>query len=516
MQLQLPASSVFQGDSLPPETQLVGWSALVQALAVAAPVRRPSCVSLKHIRGSSRQHGTWRVFDKRYWPGDTLADHLGFALRYETVDPLILKRIFAAVPLSAIETMVRASPGGVYIRRAWYWFETLMGRTLDVADAPRATAVPLVDPKACFAGEGRLSRRHHVRDNMLGNGRFCPVIRRTPALIRFIDQDLAATARRTVGATAAQLVARAASFLLLADSQASFRIEGERPTNHRLHLWNRAVVQAGTRKLTLEEIVRLHDVLIEDKRFTQAGLRTEGVFLGERDRDGNPLPEFIGARPEDLADLMAALLEANDRMSREGLDPVLQAAATAFGFVYVHPFEDGNGRVHRCLVHHVLAERGLSPPNMVFPVSSVMADRIDDYRKTLRAHSGPLMDYVDWEPTPTRNVKVLNDTADLYRYFDCTEAAEFLYACVARTVEHDLPEEIDYLRRYDEAKRRIMEAVAMPDHLIDDLIMLIRQNGGTLSKNRRTGVFERLRDNEVASLEAIVREAFSGFDKAAA
>ena len=25
------------------------------------------------------------------------------------------------------------------------------------------------------------------------------------------------------------------------------------------------------------------------------------------------------------------------------LDPVLQAAATAFGFVYVHPFQDGNG-----------------------------------------------------------------------------------------------------------------------------------------------------------------------------
>ena len=45
----------------------------------------------------------------------------------------------------------------------------------------------------------------------------------------------------------------------------------------------------------------------------------------------------------------------------------------------------------------------------------------------------------------------LTDTADLYRYFDCTQAAEFLYACVQRTVEHDLPKEIDYLRRLDEA-----------------------------------------------------------------
>jgi hypothetical protein len=50
--------------------------------------------------------------------------------------------------------------------------------------------------------------------------------------------------------------------------------------------------------------------------------------------------------------------------------------------------------------------------------------------------------------TPHRNIEVLNDTADLYRYFDCTDTAEFLYACVQRTVQFDLPREIDFLRRH--------------------------------------------------------------------
>ena len=36
------------------------------------------------------------------------------------------------------------------------------------------------------------------------------------------------------------------------------------------------------------------------------------------------------------------------------------------------------------------------------------------------------MPYMAWRPTPERNVEVLNQTADLYRYFDCTEEAEFL------------------------------------------------------------------------------------------
>jgi len=62
-----------------------------------------------------------------------------------------------------------------------------------------------------------------------------------------------------------------------------------------------------------------------------------------------------------------------------------------------------------------------------------MLDRIDDYRETLQTHSGPLMEFIDWRATPDRNVEVLNDTADLYRFFDCTEEAEFLDACVAHT-----------------------------------------------------------------------------------
>ncbi len=195
---------------------------------------------------------------------------------------------------------------------------------------------------------------------------------------------------------------------------------------------------------------------------------------------------------------------------------VLQAAATAFGFVYVHPFEDGNGRLHRCLIHHVLTERKFTPPGMVFPVSSVMLDRIDDYHTTLQAHSAPLMPFIDWRPTPERNVEVLNDTADLYRYFDCTDAAEFLYACVRRTVESDLPREIGYLRRHDEAIRRIMDAVEMPDRIAENLVMFIRQNKGTLSKRCRDGEFSKLRDDEVILIEQIVGDAFEGFDEASA
>lgn len=120
-------------------------------------------------------------------------------------------------------------------------YETLIDRTLPIDDAPQAQAIDLLDPKAYFTRKPHLSRRHRVRDNLLGNGRFCPIIRRTEALSAFLDQDLAARARETVGRTGAHLVARAASFMLLADSRASFEIEGERPRRNRLERWGRAV-----------------------------------------------------------------------------------------------------------------------------------------------------------------------------------------------------------------------------------------------------------------------------------
>jgi hypothetical protein len=511
MKLSDDATAVFQERTVPAGARLAGWAKLVHSLKLQAPVRQPSFVSEQHIRGSRREEGAGTLFDKRYWPGDSFADHLTFALRHEEMDLLILKRAFEAVSPTEVEAMVRTAPTGTVARRAWYLYEILTGRTLDIEDAPIAAAVDLLDPEAYFTGKPKLSTRHRVRDNLLGTGQFCPMIRRTPALTEFVRLDLAAEAVKTVGRTGAHVVARAASFLLLADSRASFEIEGERPPRNRLERWGRAVLQAGRNPLTLDEILRLQLVLIEDARFVRPGLRPDGVFLGERDHFGDPLPEFIGARPDNLAGLMAGLIEANDRMRADGIDAVLKAAASAFGFVYIHPFQDGNGRMHRCLIHHVLAERKFTPPGMVFPVSSVMLDRIDDYRAALQAHSAPLMPFIEWRPTAERNVEVLNETADLYRYFDCTAEAEFLYACVRRTVNEDLPREIDYLRRHDEALRRIMEMVEMPNRMAENMVLYIRQNNGRLSKRRREGEFKQLTGEEVAVIESIVQEEFQGF-----
>jgi len=222
-----------------------------------------------------------------------------------------------------------------------------------------------------------------------------------------------------------------------------------------------------------------------------------------------PIPDHISARPNDLAKLVEGLV-AFDRESAQQLDPVVAASVLAFGFVYIHPFDDGNGRLHRYLIHHVLAQRGFNPPGLVFPVSAVILDRIDDYRAALEDYSQRLLPLVQWEPTEHGNVRVLNNTGDFYRFFDATPQTEFLYGSVKRTIELDMPQEAEFLRRYDAFRNDLNLIVDMPDRLSDLLFRCLHQNVGTLSRRRRKREFAALTDDEVSRIEEIYRDEFAG------
>jgi hypothetical protein len=115
---------------------------------------------------------------------------------------------------------------------------------------------------------------------------------------------------------------------------------------------------------------------------------------------------------------------------------------------------------------------------------------------------------IRWQPTGDGNLRVLNDTADFYRFFDATLHAEFLYACVQRTIERDLPDEADFLRRYDRFRAGLGSIVDMPAGLVDLLFRFLRQNGGRLSSRAREKEFASLTDEEAQSVERLYRRWF--------
>lgn len=500
--------SVFHSlSALEEGARLAGYSALIQAHDLKVPVPDHLCaIGTKHKK---YDYERWHIFTPRHRPEDTLFGHLTFALKYEGIDIAILNALFQAIEARDIETIIRSEPTGMYSRKLWFLWEWLREEQLDIEDATKGNFIPLVNSKLQYEGKSYPSKRHRVRNNLPGTRIFCPLIRKTKKLEQYIDKKLSETAIKNIGQPHPDLLNRAAAFLLLKDSKASFTIERETPPHSRIERWGRIIGEAGQRKLSIAEMEYLQQMVISDNRFIETGLRLEGGFVGEHDRvTGMPMPDHISARPDDLKALITGLIETYELLCKDDFDTVLLATILAFGFVFIHPFEDGNGRIHRYLFHHVLAEKGFVPKGLIFPVSAVILERLDEYRKILEHFSKPRLDLIEWRPTEKNNIEVLNETIDLYRYFDATKQAEFFFECVEETVNKTLPDEVEYLIRYDLLNEFIKNYIDMPDKLVDLLIRFLAKNSGKLSKRARKREFGKLTDPEIKAIEQKYAEIF--------
>lgn len=232
------------------------------------------------------------------------------------------------------------------------------------------------------------------------------------------------------------------------------------------------------------------------------GCRTKGGFVGEHDRQtGDPIPDHVSARWQDLESLMDELLAAAARLETMGYPPVLTAAALAFSFVFVHPFVDGNGRVHRYLIHHLLARQGFTPPGIIFPVSAAILEHLPVYRQVLECCSHAVLAFIPWQKTADHNVEALADTNAYYRYFDATPQTDFLFDCVAYTLEKTIPQEVAYLQRYDALKVWLDERFQMPDKLVAELIRFLEQNQELLSERVSEKKFALLTPEEAEQIQ---------------
>jgi hypothetical protein len=450
------------------------------------------------------------TYTARYWPGDALGDHLEFALKYDGVNLLILKKLFALAPQGQITAYVRSKPGGKYARRIWYLYELLTGNQLPIPDVTTGNYVDLLEPDKYYTTPPKPIPRQRVRDNLLGDASFCPIVRRTERLAAFERSDLSRRCRRIVEAYPLDLLKRALAYLYTRESKSSFQIEHLQPSASRIERFVSLLQQAERDDFFQKQaLIELQNRTV-DQRFRDSDYRTAQNYVGETVPWQGERVHFVSPKPADLACLMDGMFTAHARMGTAGdtVHPVVHAAVVGYGFVFMHPFEDGNGRIHRFLIHNVLARRSFAPPGIMFPISAAMLKRPDAYDASLEAFSKPLMPLVEYSMDEAGRMTVQNDTADYYRYIDLTAQAEALSDFVRETIEVELVEELRFLANYDATKRAIQQIVDMPDRLIDLFIRCCLQNHGTLSKRKRQEFFAMLHDSEVTAMEAAIQQAY--------
>ncbi|MEN6385151.1 MAG: Fic family protein, partial [Phycisphaerales bacterium] len=247
---------------------------------------------------------------------------------------------------------------------------------------------------------------------------------------------------------------------------------------------------------------------IVDPRYANSDYRNDQNYVGETIGWQREKIHFISPKPEDIQDLMEGLILSHQRMNKSDVHPVVHAAVIAFGFVFMHPFGDGNGRIHRFLLHNILASRGFTPKGLIFPISAAMLNNMETYDACLESFSKPLISLIDYTLDEEGKMKVNNQTVIHYRFPDMTSIAEALFGFIKATIEKEMVEELNFLKDYDITKRAIQEIVDMPDNRIDLFIRLSLQSKGVISSKKLKSHFPELTETEVQKMQNAIQKSF--------
>lgn len=439
---------------------------------------------------------------------DVWQEHLRFAIRYEGVNLEILKAFFEKVPMDEFVNEVLSKPTGRYCRSIWFLYEYLTGGELPLDDANSGSYTPILDATKQFAlspADSEKIKRQRVFNNLPGNKAFCPMVRLTKSILERNADWLKNETDVLLSAYSPELLYRAVQYLYAKETKSSFAIERETPSQKRMATFVALLKDSERECLSYPGLCEIQKKIV-DERYQQNQWRNTQVYIGETLSPTEERVHYIAPKPEDIEALMSAYLEMANMLMNAKCDSVIVATIISFSFVFLHPFDDGNGRTHRFLLHHVLARMKFTPSKIIFPISAVLLKNPGIYDQMLESFSKRLMPLLQYSIDDCGGVSVKNDSVDFYRFIDMTPIVEEFQKIVLTTIQTEWKSELNYLQSYGRMRSEMRDVVDMPDKKANQFILFVQQNHGMLPHNRRK-FFAELSDEEVGALERIVRQS---------
>jgi hypothetical protein len=438
---------------------------------------------------------------------DTVVGHLEFALQYEGINLEVIDAVFEHLQPSELIDRLKKNPNGEYIRRLCFLWEWLGYDELNAGISSTGKYIDLF-PRQKYLTTSRASQNHtyRINNNALGTASFCPIVKRnalatdSPTLDELLEQAHIMLEESSSEA----IYDRAISYLYLSETRSSFAIEKETPSAKKEERFIRLLHRVWEYpKLTEDALVELQNVAVRDVYSQEASYRTRQNWLE------NSLGRitYFPPPPEQIRELMTGWENFINDTNR-GTDLLVVAACATFGFVYLHPFMDGNGRLHRFIIHQVLSRHSNLPKEFIIPVSAVIMKNIAAYLEVLTNFSEAvtkLWDYrrIDIEPNILKNAN-----ARTYRFFNADKEVRFLQKMLQQAIEVEMPKEVAWLNGYDKAFMELEGLFDLPKKDISALIRMIYHNGGKLSKHRRKQ-YIHLPKLLLDQIETVVNKAFS-------
>ena len=495
----------------------LGYQALIQRYELQVPpldqvyLLSPKTGITKHIFAAD---GTERIEipRNRYTDSDDLTSVITFALKRERLNLTVLAALFEHdEPLALIQRWLTDAPTSSYSRLAAFLAKWLAEAHFEFTLPAGAPRVRVLDANQYITGPEEMDSQFGVVNNLLGTRAFCPMVRLTDNLKVLWGKNLREKVTKAIAALDPEVLARAIDYLYLAETRSTYSIEKEVPSAQRAEKFRRLLESAGEPgRLTEEQLCNWQNSIIS-AYVAEASYRTTQNWLSRSGRLQN-IADFIPPPPAHVESMMDGVAKLAQMGAENTIDPAVAATCAAFGLVFVHPFRDGNGRLHRFLLHHILRQAGYTPPGVVLPLSARMLSSLETYSRLLKAYSQPrtaLLDYVLDDDSQTIFIRSPQPRW-LYASFDATALCEFILTCIEQCVEQDLAQEVKYLQAYDSAVARLEAWLDLPQSKLSLLIRLVAQGNGEISQ-RKKKLFEELPAELLAKAEAIIADEFGDY-----
>jgi hypothetical protein len=486
----------------------VGYAYLVQALQLSViTLQRPAAI--KPVTRVTVMGDALAVPSSvAPAPGATLA-HTLFALKYEGINLAVLAQALPRIPAQAVLEELHKAPTGVYTRKLCYLWEAFSGTRLDYETPIRGVTTPLFDPQRYVTGPSVRNTRWRVDFNGLGTLEYCATVERTPAITALLDDDVVQRAQAFLQALPASMMDRAMSWAYLHETRESFAIEKEAPDDDKSRRFIQLLRQAHERRALSEDyLVALQNSTISSPFDKAASFRHQQNYLSNGLR-GAAGVSYIPPQPALCAELMEHLLGFANGTALQ-VEPLVAAAVVSFGFVFLHPFMDGNGRLSRFLIHHTLCRSGALGNGLLLPVSVAMKHQEARYLETLQGFSRPAREYweVQWIDADDLTFEFHGHSA-LYRYWDATQCVAFTLEMAERALEVELRDETLFLQRYDTVFSAVNERYDVRGSVLSNLVMMCLDNQGTVSRNRRKQFKYDVPDEVLDFIEQTTRQCLA-------
>ncbi|PKO60996.1 MAG: cell filamentation protein Fic, partial [Betaproteobacteria bacterium HGW-Betaproteobacteria-18] len=357
----------------------------------------------------------------------------------------------------------------------------------------------------------RRNARWRVDFNGLGELSFCPVVRKTDRLKQLLLRDVLAQTREFAESIGQSMLDRALSWAYLSETEGSFAIEGETPSQDKASMFASLLKRAhDQRPLSEAYLVELQNAAITNPYDKAVQFRIEQNRL-QGDALGAAGVTYVPPSPDLCNPLMQQLMALANR-KLPGMDALVHAALVSFSFVFIHPFMDGNGRLSRFLIHHALGQSGRLPTGFLLPISVAMKKHEEQYLQALKSFSKPARDLcqVLWSGDDQYSYAWQPDADIWFRYMDLTDCVEFTVAMAQAALDTHLRNEVEFLALFDDVARYINDRHDLRSSDLATLIVTTHQNGGKLSNKRRKRFADRVQAHVLDDIEAAVARRMQG------